>query len=37
MLRDAMATSIAEWINRSPLGGETVSAAKAAGIEHFFL
>ena len=37
MLRDAKATSIAERIHRPPLGGDTVPAAKAAGIELFFV
>ncbi len=36
MLRDAKTASIAERQHRPPLGGDTVFAAKAAGIGHFF-
>ncbi len=37
MLRDAKTTSIVEGMRRPPLGGDIVSAANAAGIEHFFV
>ena len=37
MLRDAKTTYIAERTRRPPLGGDTVPAALAAGIEQFII